>query len=79
MNDPIFHQVMAATRFTSLPAEYTDRYTPDVAKQQGLRLGMRNEIENLIQVIDETFEKPTKQVLHLKALLEERLELLDES
>lgn len=70
MNDPIFHQVLAESRFTSLPTEYTDRYTPEVARQQGELLGERKTLDRILAK-GHAIKNPTKQLLAFLAEIEE--------
>lgn len=70
---PVFDRLFAeSSPFKALPTEYTDRYTPEVARQQGYKQGAATQIEQLIADI-EAIEKPTKQVVELLAKLENRL------
>jgi hypothetical protein len=70
VNDPIFHQVMAANRFTSLPTEYTDRYTPEIARQQGVLAGERKAIERMLAK-GHAIKNPTKQLQAFLAEIED--------
>ncbi len=62
---PIFDQVIAGITFTAPPnLDYTDRYTPEVARNEGALYGaegMKQEILKLARAVP----KPTKQLLEL--------------
>lgn len=70
MNDPIFHAVAATHHFTSLPAEYTDRYTPEVARQQGELIGERKTRDRILAK-GYAIKNPTKQLQAFLAEIEE--------
>jgi len=70
MNDPIFHQVMADNRFTALPTEYTDRFTPEVARQQGELNGERKTLDRILAK-GRAIKNPTKQLQAFLAEIEE--------
>ena len=74
----IFDQMQRDFKFTALPTEYTDRFTPDMARAQGSTAGRRAEIEFLLDYIDDC-PRPTRQLLNMRSLLEDRLEALNES
>lgn len=75
MNDAIFRKVLGENPFTALPAEYTDRYTPEVARQAGHKAGYQAALDKVIYLIQST-PRPSRQ---LKALLAEVERLEDES
>lgn len=64
---PVFDEVWKSNPFTVLPTEYTDRYTPEVARQEGDRAATQRILERL-QAID----KPSKQLKELIKELEEQ-------
>lgn len=75
MNEtPVFKQTArewkAKRDFTVMPAEYTDRYSPEVARQMGHEQGWRDRNNQIIAKL-RLIEKPTKQVAALLAELEE--------
>ena len=74
----IFDQMQRDFKFTALPTEYTDRYTPEMAREQGKTAGRIAEIEYLLDVIDDC-PRPTQQLRNLASLLQDRLEALNES
>jgi hypothetical protein len=55
--------------FKALPTEYTDRYTPESARQLGIEQGWRDRNNEIIAKL-KGIAKPTKQVLDLLAELE---------
>lgn len=63
---PVFEEVLASNPFTAFPTEYTDRYTPEVARQEGELRGLSKRSEQILNLIAEV-EKPTKQLLELRA------------
>lgn len=65
MTEPVFADTLAHHPFKPFPTEYTDRYTPEQARQDGARFERQNLI-NRIRKID----NPTKQVKQLLAELE---------
>lgn len=70
MATPIFDEVMGGNPFSSFPAIYTDRYTPEVARQQGYKQGaedLRNQILKALISI----KKPSKQLLQAIELVRE--------
>ena len=73
MNDPIFHTVAATHRFTALPVEYTDRFTPEVARQAGVLSGERTATERIL-TIGRAIKNPTKQLQAFLAEIEKGLE-----
>lgn len=73
MNDPIFHAVAATHRFTAMPTEYTDRFTPEVARQAGVLSGERNATERILAK-GRAIKNPTKQLTAFLAEIEEDLE-----
>lgn len=70
MSTPVFDSVLRATTFTAFPVEYTDRYTPEVARQQGHKAGTVVGLELAISLLKEV-KKPSKQILDIIAKLEE--------
>ncbi len=70
MSTPVFDSVLAGTKFTAFPTEYTDRYTPEVARQQGHRAGSAAGIQLAISLLKE-IKKPSKQILDIIEKLEE--------
>lgn len=70
MNDPIFHQVFKTNSFTALPPTYSDRYTPEVARQQGVLTGERN-MRLHILAKGRAIKNPTKQLQAFLAEIEE--------
>lgn len=73
-NWPVADQVARDMRskgfFKAMPTEYTDRYTPEVARQMGHEQGWRDRNNQIIAKL-RLIEKPTKQVAALLAELEE--------
>lgn len=69
MNEtPVFDEVFKSTVFTTLPSDYTDRYTPEVARLEGQQNGQAKMLEVVIAMIDEE-QKPTKQLLEFRERL----------
>lgn len=65
MSTPIFHQVAAErkTNFKAFPSEYTDRFTPEVARHQGFVSGYNQAIGNVLTLLAEAGKpKMTKQL-----------------
>lgn len=75
MNDPVFRSVMADHPFTALPPTYTDRFTPEVARQQGFKAGWQSALQEVISLAEKQ-GKPTKQLAGFLAEIER---LADES
>ena len=75
MNDPIFRQVATDHPFTALPTTYTDRFTPEVARQQGFKAGWQAALQEVISMAEKQ-SKPTKQLTSFLAEIER---LADES
>lgn len=66
---PVFDRVFADSNpFKALPTEYTDRYTPEVARQQGQVAGERQERDRILKLIASM--KPTKALEALRAEIE---------
>lgn len=66
---PVFDRVFAQFGgFRALPQEYTDRFTPEVARQQGQLHGERTERERILSII--AGMKPTKALDALRAEIE---------
>lgn len=65
---PVFDRVFAQTKFTAFPVEYTDRYTPEVARQQGELEGVRKERQRILNLIHS--RKQTKALEGLRAEIE---------
>jgi hypothetical protein len=70
VNDPIFRTVIADHPFTSLPPTYTDRFTPEVARQQGVLHGERTTRERILAK-GRAIKNPTKQLMAFLAEIEE--------
>lgn len=64
----IFDQVLASTRFTTLPTEYTDRFTPEIARQQGVQQGSQSAL-NFVLGLLENIKKPSIQVQEIIATI----------
>ena len=62
---PVFDETLEANPFRAFPTEYTDRYTPEVARKEGERCGVQKAFEFVVSLIDEE-PKPTKQLLKLR-------------
>ena len=67
---PVFEEVLASNPFTAFPTEYTDRYTPEVARQEGEMRGLDKRSEQVIALID-AVKNPTKQLLELRAQIQD--------
>ena len=65
---PVFDEVFKSTVFTTLPTDYTDRYTPETARLEGQQNGQAKMLEAVIAMIDEE-PKPTKQLLEFRQRL----------
>lgn len=63
--EPVFEQVWREQPFAKL--EYTDRYTPEQARQDGARKGAVDMQETILKMA-KAIKAPTKQ---LKALIKE--------
>jgi len=57
--EPVFEQVLRENPFAKL--EYTDRYTPEVARQEGWKLGAIQMQEVILKKLRK-IKSPTKQV-----------------
>ena len=61
---PVFDAVAKEhkNKFQAFPPEYTDRYTPEVARHQGFVAGYNQAIGNVLTLAAEILgSKPTKQ------------------
>lgn len=61
----------AMVDYTKLPTEYVDRYTPEVARSQGIKIGTHTAFKSVLCYLQET-KKPTFK--NLIALLEAAIE-----
>lgn len=57
--EPVFEQVWRENPFTQL--EYTDRYTPEIARQEGAKHGAIQMQEVILKKLH-AIKSPTKQV-----------------
>lgn len=48
---PVFDRVFRNQNFKALPTEYTDRFTPEVARQQGYRHGYNQALDTVATII----------------------------
>lgn len=71
---PVFDRVFASLNpYASMP-EFTERFTPEVARQQGFRAGEDKMLETVLKMISR-IDRPTKQIKDLRdALLDLDLE-----
>ncbi len=69
-NTPVFNDTLARHRFTALPAEYTDRYTPEQARQAGDTYGRQQHNQAVLSML-KTIKKPSKALQHVIETLEE--------
>lgn len=65
---PVFDEVFKSNPFKAFPTEYTDRYTPDIARQEGIAIGVERRTEQVLDLID-AIPKPSKQLLALRDLI----------
>jgi hypothetical protein len=72
MNDPIFQNLAATHKFTSLPTDYTPRMTPDQVREQAISEGLARGLNLVLQMIDE-YEKPTAQMKNLRGRVEDAM------
>lgn len=70
MSTPVFDAVLDANPFKAFPTEYTDRYTPEVARQQGVQHGERQATERFLKRL-KAIKNPTKQITTLIRELED--------
>jgi len=69
---PVYDALKAGHDFTKLPTEYTDRYTPEVARNEGWLAGAEKMRERILKMAGEV-SKPTKQLLEFI----EKIEAID--
>ncbi len=68
---PIFDQVIAGITFTAPPKlEYTDRYTPEVARNEGSLYGAENMKQEILKLA-RAVPRPTKQLQELIQAIED--------
>ncbi len=71
MNTPIFNDTIARHRFTALPTEYTQQFTPEVARQAGDTYGRQQHNKAVLDLL-KSIKRPSKQLTeiinHLEAL-----------
>lgn len=61
----------ALVDYTKLPTDYVDRYTPEVARREGIKIGTHTAFKSVLYYLQET-KKPTFK--NLIALLEAAIE-----
>lgn len=66
---PVFDTTFSGFKFTNLPTEFVDRYTPEMARKEGYLAGleaMRAEVLSMARAV----EKPTRQLQDFAARIE---------
>lgn len=69
MNTPVFTDTLARHRFTALPREYSDRYTPEVARQAGDTYGRQQHNQAVLDML-KSIKRPSKQLQEIIEKLE---------
>ena len=69
MNTPVFTDTLARHRFTALPRECSDRYTPETARQAGDTYGRQQHNQAVLDML-KSIKRPSKQVLEIIEKLE---------
>lgn len=70
MSTPVFDQVFKTHNpFSVMPDEYTDRFTPEVARQQGFAAGYHQALNDITKLICKI--KPTKATVQILDEIEE--------